>query len=113
MNKRSLTAAVALAAVLGFGVSLVGHAASHMKPGSGAMMKDGGDKGGGKDGGGKDKMKSGAMMKDGGDKGGKDGGKGGKDKMQGGAMMKDGGDKGGKGGKDKMMEGAGGMGGMR
>lgn len=138
MKNRSLTTAIAMATILGFGISLVGHAASHTMPGKpagGAMMKDGGDKDGKggkdkmkgstmmKDGGkgGKDKMKSGTMMKDG-SKGGKDkmggtmmkdggdkGGKGGKDKMKGSTMMKDGGEKGGKGGKDKMMDGAGGM----
>ena len=74
MKNRSLTTAIAMATILGFGISLVGHAASHTMPGKpadGAMMKDGG---------GKDKMQMG------GKEGGKDkmmmGKEGGKDKMQ-------------------------------
>ncbi len=58
MKNRSLTTAIAMTTNLGFGISLVSHAASHTMPGKpagGAMVKDGGDKGGGKDGGGKDK----------------------------------------------------------
>ncbi len=60
MTKRSLTTAVTMAAILGFGISLSAHAASHMMPGKpgSAMLKDGGKDGGGKEGGkpGKDKI---------------------------------------------------------